>query len=452
MKNTLIFLVLVALALGAGGALYWIGKSALKRHPPASAKVPSASVAQAPAGVAAAAPAPAVEEVPAREPVWVLRNEYALSAGGKLPEWYTSNANWAAGSELDLLGSEDRALYFALSERVPHRVKWELQFKVGFVGGWQNKVIEATERGVCVGIKNPTQPQTLDPQQDHTLTIERAGRQLKVQVDERELPTLAVWPDDRTSLRAWSENYELILVRSRVYLDEQAQLCDPPAAVPPAETKTPVWRTAYQDNFEDPESPKKYYVIGDVRWQDKYKALALRAPGGDKDAYAVIHQALPGDVRIRFKALRLKTANQVSVGLYVGVRGALKRMDGYFIEWGRGLVQVKKRNHLERRVNAPTPQTADRWVDLEFRRVGSVFTMSMQNQVVLQWVDLYPLLDEDHDLASLYVCADQVLVKDLIIERNANDTLTPHTDDPATEENALRSVRRGVSAPAANDF
>jgi hypothetical protein len=133
------------------------------------------------------------------------------------------------------------------------------------------------------------------------------------------------------------------------------------------------------------------------------------------------------------------------------MNGALKRADGYFAEWAEGTARIKKQGRLEKKADAPTPKTDSRWVNLELCRSGSSFTMTSEGKTVLEWTDEHPIAKQEHDLFTFYVWSEQTIIDDLVIERNANDAVKPLDDDPATEENILRSSRPGLGQPK-NDF
>ena len=212
----------------------------------------------------------------------------------------------------------------------------------------------------------------------------------------------------------------------------------PQAPGPRQEPPGPRWEVCWQDSFETAESVKRYFPFdrGEVRWLEKHQALWLDAGRGEQ-VYAIVRRSLPGDLRVRFRALRRKSRTEVNVGLLVSVRGSLKEEEGYFAEWELGKALIKKRNILQKEAPAATPPTADRWVRLELRRIGAAISMYMEGKIVLEWTDGDPCLGSMHDLFSFYVYADQTLIDDLVIERNAADPTAPNATDPATEENVL---------------
>jgi hypothetical protein len=50
-----------------------------------------------------------------------------------------------------------------------------------------------------------------------------------------------------------------------------------------------------------------------------------------------------------------------------------------------------------------------------------------------------------------FVCdvwSEQTIIDDLVIERNADDPIKPLKDDPATEDNVVRSTRPALEQPS----
>ena len=191
-------------------------------------------------------------------------------------------------------------------------------------------------------------------------------------------------------------------------------------APPVSGAQEPKWEVAYQDDFSQPDCVQRYVVPeGALTYHDNHKALLLRADPG-KQAYAVVQKSFPGDLRVRFKALRRKQVAEVSLGLLFSCRGPLKDGDGYFAEWARGVAQIKKQKSLQQSASAPTPPTPDRWVNLELRRVGPKITMLLEGKEVLAWTDPAPLAGPDHGELSFYVRGEITLIRDLVIEQKAN--------------------------------
>ena len=186
------------------------------------------------------------------------------------------------------------------------------------------------------------------------------------------------------------------------------------------------WEVAFKDAFDDAAAPRRVVQsgTGTVEYFEAKKALLLKSENGN-EIFAGIRAALPGDLRVRFKALRPKTSKNVSIGLFFNVSGVPGEMDGYFAEWARGLAQIKREHEVLESVDAPTPETGDRWVNLELRRVGGTITMLMENREVLKFDDAAPPADAEHDQCTFYVWSDETLIRDVVIERNANDTIKP---------------------------
>ncbi len=236
--------------------------------------------------------------------------------------------------------------------------------------------------------------------------------------------------------------------------DTSAEAVERPAPVarlPRGELK---WENAYQDNFDDAECVKRYVPLqnGELKWHEKHKGLLLENNQAMGEIYAVVHKSLPGDLRVRFRALRRKSADQVSIGIVLSCKGALRAEDGYFVEWANGYAKIKKHDELMTDGSAPTPQTAERWVNLEVRRVDATITMFMEGKQVLEWTDPQPLNASAHDLFSFYVWGEKTIIDDLTIDRNANDPLKPLPDDPATEANIQGMARPTVDSPLPMDF
>ena len=224
----------------------------------------------------------------------------------------------------------------------------------------------------------------------------------------------------------------------------------PPATRDGKEIK---WEAAYKDSCDDPASAKKYYVQdGEVTFHEKHKALLLHAGDQSRQVFAVVHQSLPGDLRVRFRALRRKQADDVSIGIIFGVRGGLKGEDGYFAEWAGGNVHLKKQNIEQVRFSAATPQTPDRWVNLELRKAGATITLFTEGKQVLTWTDPQPPAGAEYDMLSFYVWNESTLVKDLVIERNGNDPVKPQAEDPANKYRMLGIARPVDDQPPPSDF
>jgi hypothetical protein len=234
---------------------------------------------------------------------------------------------------------------------------------------------------------------------------------------------------------------------------DPAPVAGDPKETPAANTAEIKWQVAYKDEFNKPESIKKYALLslsnppGELEWHEKHKAMMLRNnDNGGGEIFAAVRKSLPGDLRVRFKAMCRKSETEVSIGIMFSVAGALRTEDGYFAEWAGGSTKLKKHNIQQAGEQAPTPQTADRWVNLELRRIGAKITMYMEGKEVTAWTDDQPVQGAQHDLLSFYVWSETTLIKDLIIERNANDPLKPLTDDPAADDNMLRGLRNQGSS------
>ena len=215
----------------------------------------------------------------------------------------------------------------------------------------------------------------------------------------------------------------------------------------------PKWVTAFTDNFETAKCVEKYTVLtfsdppSDLAWYEKYKALLLRNNADQNgEIYAAIPKSLPGDVRVRFKAMCPKDRTEISIGIMFSIAGSLRQEDGYFAELAYGRVKLKKQNKMIQFGIAPTPQTPERWVNVELRRVGAKISMFMEGSSVLEWADDQPDNGSQHDLMSFYIWNETTIIKDLIIERNANDPTQALSDNPAAQDNAVRGMRAGASS------
>jgi hypothetical protein len=224
----------------------------------------------------------------------------------------------------------------------------------------------------------------------------------------------------------------------------------PPTVTPgPNPTPTPApasnevkWQVVFKDTFDTADSVKKYVHLqsGKIQWHEKYKAmLLLNEPQGE--IFAAIPASLPGDLRVRFRALRSKSSSDVSIGLFFSLNGRMREMKGYFAEWARGIAQLKRMLVVQQEGKAPTPQTPERWVNIELLRVGPKVTLSMENSELLAYDDPDPLYSAQHDLMSFYIWNESTIIDDLVIERNINDKIKPKPENPATLENMTEGKR-----------
>lgn len=213
------------------------------------------------------------------------------------------------------------------------------------------------------------------------------------------------------------------------------------------------WEVAYTDDFNDAEAVKRYtpYRDGELLWNEKHQAMNLKAGKQSREAYAAVHKSLPGDLRVRFRALRRRNSHEVSVGIIFSCYGSLQTEHSYFVEWAGGTAHVKRVKVEQIRVEASTPQTADRWVNLELQRVGATIRMFTEGKEVLNWTDPQPLQGSEHDLLTFYVWDESTLIDNLVIERNPDDRTAPRADDPATKEN-IHGIAKPVDLPTQGDF
>jgi hypothetical protein len=227
----------------------------------------------------------------------------------------------------------------------------------------------------------------------------------------------------------------------------------PPKPVVQPTTSDRKWEIAYKDDFSAAASVKNYtpYRDSELLWNEKHQAMNLKAGPQSREAYAAVHKSLPGDLRVRFRALRRKNAPEVSVGIIFGCQGSLQVEHGYFVEWAGGTAHVKRQKAEQIRVQAPTPDTKDRWVNLELQRVGATIRMFVEGAEVLNWTDPQPMADSEHDLLVFYVWDESTLIDNLVIERNPDDRVTPRAEDPATKEN-IHGIAKPLDTPVPGDF
>ncbi|MFH0938972.1 MAG: hypothetical protein V1899_06805 [Planctomycetota bacterium] len=368
-----------------------------------------------------------------------------------LEPWYTTNTGNVFSDGLYVDGRYYDKRYLSLHACSPHTVKWELKIQPGSKSAWHGggeRGWQFTEDGFYIVARDSRVPGTVTPNQVYDLSIEREGDQLRYLVDDKPGITLTISDTDRTPLMAASEHYDFRILQARLFFKVGEDFSDAPPS-PVAALKEPRWEVAYQDNFNDPECINRYFKMkgGELVWHEKYKALWLKNDPG-KDIYTAVHKSLPGDLRIRFRALRNKFANQVNIGVLFCVNGALLHEQGYFAELAHGHAQIKKRNHIQKRVSAPTPPTPDRWVNIELRRVGPQITICIEGKTVLEWTDPHPFRSSANDLFAFYTWHEQTIVDDLMIERNADDPVKPLADDPLARGN----MRTGPALPTDNDF
>jgi hypothetical protein len=409
-------------------------RDASASSPPAAA-APTAAVAPPPAAPAASAPIVA----PERKPRWRLCDDQDFTVGrppGSLP-WYAgevpapvakglfdASGQNAAVTGLLLMPSRAKPKPLALSERCPHAVKWELTIvdpsidESGAFIGFQNKTVAFDDRGCSlVTVANV---EAAMPPGPNVAVFERFGERMTCSLNGQEIKIFTVASDERLPLRAVADWAGVMITRSRVYCDGDEGLQDPPARIAATgAVGASRWTTALAESFDSTDTMRRILPWrGDVSWWQQQQALLIGTKEQGGEAFAAVHGSFPGDIRIRFRALRRKSAREVSIGVFFSTDG-LTAMDGYFAEWGRGIVQLKKNRHVEELVQAPTPQTADRWVRCEVSRIGDAITMKLEDSQVLSWVDPHPPRDDRHDLCCFYVWDDSTLIDDLVIERDA---------------------------------
>ena len=409
-------------------------------------------------GDAPAPPAPVIAAPPLTDK-WTLQNDRNFSAE-PLPNLLKATRFYSVDFEDDnnsnnghrgilLAAATGRQHFLRITERAPHAIRWELKLEMSWEGGF-DRGWQFTEHGFYVSageFRKPGEDHVTTEDPPYDMIVERDGDELKYYVNNELKKTLKVPADDRTTIQAASERFGYLVVSAKLYFKKGEALSDPPKAPVTAKVQEPKWKNAFEDDFAAAESLKKYFKSGsgELVWNEKYHGMLLKNTTEGGDVYAAVHKALPGDIRIKFRALRRKDADQVSIGVMFGLDGALKKMDGYFAEFAEGTVRLKKQGHLETKTEAPTPVTQDRWVHLELSKVGAHIEMRSEDKKVLSWDDPHPLTGAAHDLLSFYVWSEQTIIADLVIERNENDPTQALTDDPALEDNAVNS-RRGVDA------
>jgi hypothetical protein len=459
MKYVVILLLVGTFGLAAG-AMIW-RTTETDRQPrvdlkPAPVRAETAPTQQT-APVQVAAPAEAATPVkPADAPLiempgkveWVLKHEMdgvvARSSDKEFATYYKTTAG--TSMPLSITGEEGHEQFLAISEWTPHNVRWEIEFAIQqFKDGW-NKTLQCSKAGFyLVGLQREDDPH-IETGKPQTLVIERSGTQLRYMLNNAVVASFAIAADDRTALKAISDNYNITVTAAKLFYNAGEEQSAPPQAKEAAPPKSQ-WKNAFKDNFSDADAASRIFQVGDskVEYHPGKQALLLNS-GADRGVYAALHQSLPGDLRVRFKALRSKKSDQVSIGLVFGARGKVGQ-DGYFAEWARGIAQLKRQGHVVKRVDAPTPQTPDRWVNIELLRVGGTVTLSMEGKELLTYTEEHPLRDSEHDLCAFYVWSDQTLIRDVSIDRDANDAIKPLPSDPATKANIIdgtRSPERGA--------
>lgn len=490
MKQTLTLVVLIGLLMALGGLLFLYSTldsarpaaRATQPTPPAPVVMPNQvvlpSVAEPspppkplqPAGLAAsvaalplAAPPPPSPGVPALR--WILKDsrvfqETPLAA---LEPWYVATTaglirQFPAGGNngdqappgipvLALIGSEAAPHFFRLTDRVPHTLRWTVVIRHT---GWDRRMLQYSATGFQIIPQPDPNGAVLEADREYTLCAERVGERLTWSLNGGRAAEFEIPADDRTALAILSQrDHRTIHLRStKLEFAAGDELRDPPAlpaqGALPADAPAIAWKTAYEDHFDTQASVKKYLLVdgGDLDWSEKYKALFLKNDeGGGGQLYAAVHQSLPGDLRVRLKVLRPKNAEDINIGLLFSIRGALKAEDGYFAEIKGGVAQIKRLDTEQANAKAETPATPDRWVDVELSKIGGRIEIRLQGKSLLVWTDPHPLNDAQHDLFSLYVWNDRMLIDDLVIERNPADPVKPKDDDPADPQNAINGTR-----------
>ncbi|HTL53972.1 MAG TPA: hypothetical protein VL860_15470 [Planctomycetota bacterium] len=407
---------------------------------------------------------------------WVLKDSRDFTEDNitaeKLQPWYEANtaglirqfagdpklqqANGKGLAVLALYGTEKAPQYFRLTARTPHTLRWTVGVRLS---NWTGRVIQYAPTGFQVIPQTDPNGAALDRDRTYTIACERAGRKITWTLNGGVAAEFEAPADDRSvlSIASLRDNRELQLTGTKLEFGAGEELRDPVAVAADPALPIPAiaWKTAYEDHFDTRAAIKKYLLVdgGDLDWNEKYKALFLKNDeNGGGQLYAGIPQSLPGDLRVRMRILRPKGTDEINIGLLFSIKGALKAEDGYFAEIKQGDAQIKRQDRQCASKAAPTPKTDDRWVRVELQKIGGQITLFMEGQEILTWTDPHPLKDAQHDLFSLYVWDERMLVDDLVIDRNPVDPVKPLEDNPADPQNAVNGMRHANDDPNPDQF
>ena len=338
-----------------------------------------------------------------------------------------------------------------LSPRTPHTVKWVVEFQA--VGGSHAARVEPN--GVVIGRAPEGEAFWLTPEAQHTLVIERVGKELLVALDDEGLITKEIKEDDRTPLRITAQIRPAVLRTSRLYFGNGEKMS--PTRPKGPKKGEPRWEVAYSEDFSDPRSVEAFdlHPLGCVlEWAPDTNALAVgpRREAGLDQVYVMLKRSLPGDIRVRFRARSTKEGQPPFFGVLVSLKGRLKIEEAYFIEWNYWQVQIKRKNTrvAGKDVGYKKPCWKKEWVSFMAQKLGATITMFTEGREILSWTDPYPLKDSSHDLFAFYSWRVPLELDDLVIERNALDPVRPREDHPVFPENYLDGFRER-RAPAAEE-
>ncbi|MGH7142559.1 MAG: hypothetical protein ACREJ2_00315 [Planctomycetota bacterium] len=336
----------------------------------------------------------------------------------------------------------DRSIRLAM--QTPHTVRWE----VGFTQGHS---VALVPEGAIIKSQEDEDEFALPEEPVHTLVLERVGGVLSLQVDGAAARTIIVDPADRTPLKIVAQAEPVHLKTTKLSFGNGEGLSPPP---PPKVAAHPLrWSVVYQENFAKADSIKAFVVSPDgaeLAWNEKDHALNFGPGPGDAPdhAYLLLHRSLPGDLRITFRARSRMAGQPAFFGLLASLSGTLHHEDAYYIEWNYWQVQIKKHNARQAGVEVSYKVTdPNAWMQFQVEKVGGAITMFTAGSKVLTWTDPHPYATNDHDLFTFYTWKVPMEIDDLVIERNALDTIKPRADDPAVEDNFLRGERKGTDNP-----
>ena len=105
---------------------------------------------------------------------------------------------------------------------------------------------------------------------------------------------------------------------------------------------------------------------------------------------AAVPLSLPGDLRVRLRALR-NPNGEIHIGMFFNLKGELQPQLRLLRGVGARHRAVLKRSGLiMKKVDAPAPATADGWVPIELQQLGGTITMKMDGKTLLEWTSRTP--------------------------------------------------------------
>jgi hypothetical protein len=218
-----------------------------------------------------------------------------------------------------------------------------------------------------------------------------------------------------------------------------------------SDPRKPQWQEAYCDHFDDAGSIEQYTKLGgDVSWFKRDQALQIDS-GPTNEGCVRINSSLPGDVRVRLRALPAKNTRDLTIGVFLSQHGTPELINGYFTEFEHGRAKIKRGGQLVASAPVTTPQTSDRWVAIEMQRCGGTITLTMEGRQILSWTDPQPFSDPANDQVLLYVFNDRTLIDDVVIERNVQDSIKSLPTEPVAPP-TVTGGEREWTPPGADDF